>query len=51
MENAVMYCLKCKQKEDCRVVGESVTKNNRRLLMGRCIRCDAKANIILGKAS
>ena len=50
MENMEMYCLKCREQRDCEVVGESVTKNNRKIYYGQCPVCEGNTSRIGGKA-
>ena len=43
------YCLRCKKKCDIKDVEIKTTKNNRRMMSGKCIICETKTNRFLKK--
>lgn len=43
------YCVKCKKKVEIQNGKESVTKNGRRILKGKCPSCGITVCRILGK--
>nr|MCK4929460.1 hypothetical protein [Nanoarchaeota archaeon] len=43
------YCVKCKKKVEIQKGKESVTKNGRRILKGKCPDCGITVCRILGK--
>ena len=42
METFEGYCVKCREKRKCDVVGKIKTKNNRNALQGKCSVCGTK---------
>lgn len=44
------YCVKCKSKREMKDTNETVLKNGRRALKGKCSICNTNMFKILGKA-
>ena len=45
--NDLIYCLKCKSKNECKDASIKTTKNNRKYKQASCVKCGSKVNQFL----